>query len=184
MYIGLNPVIQEVSFTSLNDLIYKTFLNNKTMTQRSTFLKPFFALAAFLTLTTGVFANDGRTINEKLLETFKQTFPNAEQVKWMEQPDKYTVNFREDGILTKIDYDMDGNFVSSLRYYSEKNLPVNVICKLQKKYADKKVFGVTEMTTDSAVEYYIKLEDATNWITVKSNVDGNLSVVEKYKKAS
>jgi len=48
----------------------------------------------------------------------------------------------------------------------------------------KKVFGVTEMTTDSAVEYYIKLEDATNWITVKSNVDGNLSVVEKYKKAS
>ena len=153
------------------------------MTQRPSFQKFFFASVCFLALSAGAFANDGRTINEKLLETFKQTFPNAEQVKWMEQPDKYTVNFKEDGILTKIDYDMDGNFVSSLRYYSEKNLPVNVICKLQKKYADKKVFGVTEMTTDSAVEYYIKLEDATSWITVKSNVDGNLTVVEKYKKA-
>ena len=39
------------------------------------------------------------------------------------------------------------------------------------------------MTTDAVVEYYIKLEDAENWITVKSNVDGNMQVVEKYKKA-
>ncbi|HWK02310.1 MAG TPA: hypothetical protein VNS58_01680 [Puia sp.] len=154
------------------------------MTQRPSFRKFLFAFACLLSLSAGVFANDGVTINEKLLASFKQTFPNAEQVKWMEQPDKYTVNFKENGILTKIDYDKDGNFVSSLRYYSEKNLPVNIICKLQKKYADKKVFGVTEMTTDAAVEYYIKLEDETSWTTVKSNSDGSLQVVEKYKKAA
>ena len=40
------------------------------------------------------------------------------------------------------------------------------------------------MTSDSNVEYYIKLEDAENWITVKSNVDGFMQVVERYKKAS
>ena len=154
------------------------------MTQLPSFRKFLFAFACLLSVSAGVFASDGFTISEKILASFKQTFPNAEQVKWMEQPDKYVVNFKENGILTKIEYDMDGNFVSSLRYYTEKNLPVNIICKLQKKYADKKVFGVTEMTTDAAVEYYIKLEDATNWITVKSNADGNLQVVEKYKKAS
>jgi hypothetical protein len=123
------------------------------------------------------------TISDKLLATFKQTFPDAEQVKWVEQEDKYTVNFKEKGILTKIEYDKDGNFVNSLRYYTEKNLPVNILCKLQKKYADKKVFGVTEMSTESAIEYYIKMEDANNWITVRSTQDGNMQVVEKYKKA-
>lgn len=153
------------------------------MTPSASFRKLLFASLCLLTLSAGAFANDDFTINEKLLQTFKQTFPNAEQVKWLEQADKYTVNFKENGILTKIDYDKDGNFLSSLRYYTEKNLPVNIICKLQKKYADKKIFGVTEMTTDAAVEYYIKLEDATSWTTVKSNVDGNLQVVEKYKKA-
>lgn len=154
------------------------------MTPSQSFRKPLFAILCLFVFSAGAFASDGFTISEKLLQSFKQTFPNAEQVKWMEQADKYTVNFKEDGILTKIDYDKDGNFLSSLRYYTERNLPVNIICKLQKKYADKKVFGVTEMTTDAAVEYYIKLEDANNWITVKSNVDGNLQVVEKYKKAS
>lgn len=153
------------------------------MTQRVTIQKTLFALVCCLTFSAGAFARDGFTISEKMLNSFKQTFPDAEQVKWLESADRYTVNFKENGILTKIDYDKDGNFVSSLRYYTEKNLPINILCRLQKKYADKKVFGVTEMTTDAVVEYYIKLEDADNWITVKSNADGNMQVVEKYKKA-
>jgi len=157
------------------------------MTPRVFIQKTLFVLVCSLTLTAGAFAsngpNDAFTINEKMLKSFKQTFPDAEQVKWLEQADRYTVNFKESGILTKIDYDKDGNFISSLRYYTEKNLPINILCRLQKKYADKKVFGVTEMTSDAMVEYYIKLEDDQNWITVKSNADGNMQVVEKYKKA-
>ena len=153
------------------------------MTPRLTIQKTLFALVCCLTFSAGAFAADGFTISEKMLSSFKQTFPDAEQVKWLESADRYTVNFKENGILTKIDYDKDGNFISSLRYYSEKNLPINILCRLQKKFADKKVFGVTEMTTDAVVEYYIKLEDADNWITVKSNADGNMQVVEKYKKA-
>src|ERR1700754_4468201 len=138
-----------------------------------------------LVLSAGAFAGAPEyTISDKLLQAFKQTFPDAQQVRWAEQEDKYMVNFKQGEILTKIEYDKDGNFVSSLRYYSEKNLPVSILCRLQKKYGDKKVFGVTEMTTESAVEYYIKLEDATTWMTVRSNSDGNMQVIEKYKKAS
>jgi len=154
------------------------------MKRSQIFRKHFLTLASLLTLSAGVFAADNFIINEKLLQSFKQTFPDAEQVKWLEQSDKYTVNFKENGILTKIDYDKDGNFLSSLRYYTEKNLPINILCKLQKKYSGKKVFGVTEMTTDSNVEYYIKLEDDKNWITVKSNADGIMQVTERYNKAS
>jgi hypothetical protein len=137
-----------------------------------------------LAITAGAFAAPNFTISEKLLQTFKKTFPDAQQVVWSEQGDKYTVNFRQDEILTKVEYDKDGNFQNSLRYYTEKNLPVTILCRLQKRYGDKKVFGVTEMATESSVEYYIKLEDAENWITVRSNIDGNMQVVEKYKKAS
>ena len=152
------------------------------MTPISTVKKSILVLFCLLSVSAGVFADKGVNISEQLLQSFKQTFPNAEQVKWLESSDKITVNFMDAGILTKVDYDREGNFVSSVRYYYEKNLPVNIICKLKKKFAGKTVFGVTEMSTDSSVDYYIKLEDEKSWTTVKSDVDGNMEVVEKYKK--
>jgi hypothetical protein len=153
-------------------------------------------VATFLvTLSAGVFANrnfttgdnpgatPASTISDKLLQAFKQTFPDAIQVKWVEEPTRYTVSFKQNEILTKVEYDKDGNFVSSLRYYSEKNLPVTVLCQLQKKYAGKTIFGVTELATDASTEYYIKMVDDRNWMTVRSDADGNMQLVEKYKKA-
>jgi|SRR6185437_1166577 len=155
--------------------------------------RSFLVGCCFLTLTTGSFAatnvnpanptNGEAIISDKLLQAFKHTFPDAREVRWIEQADKYTVNFKQGDVLTKVEYDKDGNFLNSLRYYSEKNLPVNILCRLQKKYADKSVFGVTEMTNDSFVEYYIKMQDAQNWYTVHSDSEGNMRVVEKYKKA-
>ena len=61
---------------------------------------------------------------------------------------------------------------------------MNIICKLKERYKGKTVFGVTEMTTDSSVEYYIKLEDSKTWITVLSTVDGNMEVTEKFNKTA
>ncbi len=165
------------------------------MTPRHFIQKNFLAAFCFLSFSAAVVAGPALplspaysagpsySISEKLMKSFQKTFPDAEQVKWVEQENQYTVNFRQNGNLTRVVYDKDGNFLSSLRYYKEKGLPVSILCRLQKKYADKKVFGVTELTTENSVEYYIKLEDDNNWITVRSTVDGNLQVVEKYKKA-
>jgi hypothetical protein len=158
------------------------------MTPRHLIQKSFLVACCFLALTTGSFAAtnknvDDAIISDKLLQAFKHTFPDAREVKWIEQADKYTVNFKQGDVLTKVEYDRDGNFLNSLRYYTEKNLPVNILCRLQKKYADKTVFGVTEITNDTSVEYYIKMEDAKNWLTVHSDSEGNMRVVEKYGKA-
>jgi hypothetical protein len=146
--------------------------------------KSMLILVSFLSMSAIVFARDGGTVSEKLLQSFKLAFPDAQDVKWVEQTDKTTVNFKDNGFVTQVDYDKDGEFMSSVRYYDEKNLPVNIICKLHKKYPGKTVFGVTERTTDSNVEYYIKLQDDKSWITVKSNSDGSLEVTEKFKKTS
>ena len=157
------------------------------MTPRHLIQKSVLVACCFLALTTGSYAATTPTpdaiISDKLLQAFKHTFPDAREVKWVEQTDKFTVNFKQGDILTKVEYDKDGNFLNSLRYYSEKNLPVNILCRLQKKYADKTIFGVTEVTNESFVEYYIKLEDAKNWLTVHSDSEGNMRVVEKYGKA-
>ena len=119
-----------------------------------------------LTISAGVFAggivSPELTISDKLLQVFQQTFPDAKQVKWVEEPNGYQVSFRQNDILTKVVYDKDAHYVSSLRYYSEKNLPVTILCQLQKRYAGKTVWGVTEQSTESSTEYYVKMVDDRN----------------------
>jgi hypothetical protein len=137
---------------------------------------------ATLAFANNSFARRAAEVTEKVKKEFKETFPFAEKVDWEEFPDRYIVHFEESNVRAVVDYDKDGNYLGSKRYYGESNLPVNILYKIRKKYADKKIFGITEIATDNSIDYYIKMEDATNWITIKSDPSGNFEQVEKYKK--
>jgi hypothetical protein len=123
-------------------------------------------------------------VNEKLLQSFKESFPNAEKVAWDVQPGIYIVHFMDDGVTTRIVYDKEGAFISSIRYYQERNLPYYLLNILKKKYAAKTIYSVTELASTAGIEYYVKLEDARVWLTVRMDGEGNLGVVEKYRKAA
>jgi hypothetical protein len=123
------------------------------------------------------------SVNEKVLKSFNETFPHAQQVSWQEFSDNYIVNFKEGEVRSRVTYDLDGNFVSATRYYFEQNLPINILCKLKNKYSGRKIYGVTEIETETSVEYYIKLEDDNFWTTIKSDSGSNFEMVEKLRKA-
>jgi hypothetical protein len=142
--------------------------------------KIFLAVSCFLMLVIPAFSN---TPNEKVLKIFQATFLTPEQVKWSEYENYYDVSFIQSGIRSRVKYDKEGNFLSSMRYYGEEHLPINVVSELKKKYADKKVFGVTEITNEDEVTYYVKLEDAKRWYTVKISGNGHILSTEKFWKA-
>jgi len=121
--------------------------------------------------------------SDKVLKSFNSTFVNAEEVKWFDHADYYEVSFYQNDIRSNVIYDLAGNFMSSTRYYKAQDLPTSILCKLNKKYADKKIFGVTELTNNDEVNYYVKLEDAKNWLTIKVSGNGQMDVHEKFKKA-
>jgi hypothetical protein len=125
------------------------------------------------------------TINEKLIKAFQTAFPMAEKVDWNENGDHYFVHFRENSVISEIEYDHDGNFIESERYYKDVSLiPIHLAWELHKRFPDKTIFGITETNTDSETDYYIKLEDSKGWITVKGTSDGICHVVEKFNKQS
>jgi hypothetical protein len=127
--------------------------------------------------------NGPATVNEKLLKDFQAAFPMAERVEWNETGDHYFVHFKDHEIVSEIEYDHEGNFIASLRYYKSIDLlPLNLAWKLHKRFPNKNIFGIIETNTETETYYYVKMEDSKVWITVKCSSDGILVVVEKFNK--
>ena len=122
-------------------------------------------------------------VSERLLKTFKESFPNAEKVIWDESKDFYTVSFVQQSILNRITYEKNGDFASAIRYYTERSLPYYLINVVKNKYPREKIYGVTEITTTAGILYYVKLEGPKHWLTVMLDSDGDSFVQDKYLKA-
>lgn len=121
--------------------------------------------------------------NDKVLKSFHATFLSPKQVKWYEHKDYYEVSFAQASVRANVKYDLEGNFLSSTRYYKEHQLPANILYQVKKKYADKTIFGVTEVANPEEIYYYVKLEDSKRWLTIKVNSNGQMEVYEKFRKA-
>lgn len=123
-------------------------------------------------------------VNDKVLKAFNETFTNAKDVTWEEfANNNCQANFKMNEIIVKVLYDDNGNLLQTMRYYTEKNLPPNILAKLKKKYPGKDVFAVTEITNDTELSYNITLRDENNWYVVKSDYLGNLQQTSKFKNA-
>ena len=128
------------------------------------------------------FANP--SVNEKVLKQFNIVFPSVQNVKWYEFDDFYQVYFDQGDVKCRIKYDLEGHIISTIRYYGESMVSPFLKAKLAQRFPDKKIFGVTELNSDNEITYDFVLEDEKNWMHVKSDAIGQMSVTEKFKKAS
>ena len=142
--------------------------------------KIFFALA--MVMSTASFATSPE-VDEQVSRQFKETFPAAIEIKWYDYETFYEVVFKNNDILCRVKYDLKGNIISTRRDYHEKDLSLFIVAKVKEKYTGKKIFGVTEITSSEGVTYNIVLEDDKNWINLNSDESGNISQVQKLKKA-
>jgi hypothetical protein len=157
-------------------------------------MKRLFVLTCALLVGTLSFAFTPRAIDEKLLHAFNTSFPHAEKVNWLESSQVFIVSFVDNGVRSRITYQKDGVISSYIRYYFEEGLPATIRLALQRSYPGKKVWGVVEVSAlpdpnnagaGSALQtaWYVKLESASTWMTVRIDAEGNLEVTEKYRKA-
>jgi hypothetical protein len=143
--------------------------------------KIFFAIA-LISLST--FVQAAPPVTEKVLKIFQAIFPDVQNAKWYENENHYEVYFDKDDMKCRIRYDFDGKVMSTIRYYSEKSFPPFLRLKVSQKHPGKKIFGVTELNTDSELTYNIVLEDDKNWYHVSADAIGQLATTEKFKKAA
>jgi hypothetical protein len=146
-------------------------------------MKTLFISLMLLLGSTAVFATTPPDVNEKVLKAFHETFKDPENVAWHEYDDYYEVSFKQAEIKTLVRYDEQGNLLGTTRYYSEKELQPFIVSRLKSKYPDRSIYGVTEIFTETTLEYYVTMQDEKRWYTVKANSVGDLEQVDKFKKA-
>ena len=142
-------------------------------------MKKIVLLAITSLIMSTVFAYDP---NSKVLKAFSETFATAQNIKWQEFDDHYSVSFLYSGIQSKLNYDLEGNILGSTRYYDPAALPMNIFTKLKRENPNRELFGVTEITVGDDMVYFVKMQDAKYWITLKVDPSGNSQVYEKYRK--
>src|SRR6266498_594700 len=125
---------------------------------------------------------EAERVSEKLLYSFDKAFPLAENAKWLEDAKGYFVSFTQSGILSKVVYDPQGDFIYALRYYKEDNLPISVLLTVREKFTDKKIFSVTELSTPDNITYHLKLEDTKSWYSIQVTTLGDVTIEEHFKK--
>lgn len=164
-----------------NKFVPEFIQNPKTTIMKKIFL----AAALILGYSLNVLASGpvDPIVNEKVLDAFNKTFQNVEELSWTESSSTYEANFKHSTISTRVTYDKQGNIIQTIRSYYEQQLPIIILAKVKSKFQDKKVFGVTEISSDEGIFYYIMLEDEKNWTEIKADSFGTFAVNKKFKKA-
>lgn len=119
--------------------------------------------------------------NEKVLERFQSSFPDATDVSWSDDNDAYVVYFVKDQLQFRIWYNRDGKVQQTIRYYDASRLNPYVYAKVREKYSDWTPKLVTELTSDAGMEYQITIMRGDEWYDLRSNAYGELSVEKKYR---
>ena len=150
-------------------------------------MKKLFILFFSLVMGVYAFAIPGE-IDQKFVKAFDSSFPNAQDVSWMDYEESYEVSFVQNGIRSRVFYPKDQSYVRLTRYFKEASLPYSVQVIIKKQFPEKNIYGVTEISTITdgwkhlSVAYHIILEDEDKWFTVIMEDDGNLSIGKKLKK--
>ncbi len=112
--------------------------------------------------------------DSKIVKRFHETFPNAQNVKWMDDNAGYFVSFTQNGNFNKVFYNTAGNFVYSLKYCNGNELPTNIVMSLNKEFGNSKILGVTEVTTQNNMVYNIKLSKEDKLYDLNLLADGTV----------
>lgn len=137
----------------------------------------------FLVLLVGLAASAAPIkVDERVQKLFVEAFPAARSVTWYTTETHYQVVFLNGDLQCRITYQLDGTVERTERYYAEGNLPPFVLAKIKSKYAAYKVHGVTEITTELGVVYYLVLEGDKKWLEVEADETGRSFISRRFNR--
>lgn len=128
----------------------------------------------------------------KVTRHFWRTYGESKNEKWYSIKDGVMAEFQDKNILYKVIYNSKGNWVYTLKQYTEKELPEEVRARVKTVYYDYPIRYVTEINEEinqwdnfnrpeSIVVYLLHVENDQESKTIRV-ANGEMDLVETYDK--
>jgi hypothetical protein len=122
-------------------------------------------------------------VDERIQKLFAEAFPKAKSVTWYGNETHYEVVFFYKDAQCRITYRLDGVVERTERYYSAEDLPPFVLSRVKRNYDGYRIHGITEITTELGMTYYIILEGEQKWVQIQADELGNSYLVKRFKRS-
>ncbi|MGZ3854148.1 MAG: hypothetical protein ACXVLT_05515 [Flavisolibacter sp.] len=121
------------------------------------------------------------TANDRVIGKFEKSFPNANGENWLKTKNGFAVRFSSNNINELVFLTKRGGVLSSIKYFSEKDIPSDVKEMVKYVYPTYTIKSGREIQACNKTAYLVTIEDADSWKTVRV-VDGEMDVYEAYVK--
>jgi hypothetical protein len=117
----------------------------------------------------------------KAIRNFWKMFGEPENEKWSSLSGGSLAQFDRQGKAYRVIFDKRGNWVYTLKQYTEKELPAGVRARVKSVYYDYPIGWVKEVDQLQQVVYLIHIENEQEWKTIRVSED-EMEEAESYSK--
>jgi Putative beta-lactamase-inhibitor-like, PepSY-like len=127
-------------------------------------------------------ASTENIVNSKAVKDFNGRFDQVSEAKWFEISSGYCTYFLSDGFQHRAFYDKKGHWQSTLKFFSEDNLPKAIRKTVRSNYTDYSITMVEEVDVASTQVYIIYLENGTSFKNLRVSKKGDMNIIVDLKK--
>ena len=120
-------------------------------------------------------------ITPVVLESFQNTFRNADEVNWTESKYFFKAEFLFNGQYVSAFFTKGGYLIATAKNLVFSELPLGLQINFKESYNDFWITDLFEMTKDGETTYYITVENADQKTVLQSSLN-NWSVFDKKSK--
>jgi hypothetical protein len=121
------------------------------------------------------------TVSERVAKNFSKHFTAANDAQWVKDANGFVVRFTSNGIQNWAYLTKQGHCYSTMRYYTENELPAAVREQVKSAYEGFEITSVKEVQYDQKTSYLVTIVAAKTWKVVRV-IDGELDVWETHQK--
>jgi hypothetical protein len=114
-----------------------------------------------------------------LMQSFFETFTNAQDVKWEKRNGYNIASFTRDNIKQSAVYSELGQLIAVARQLSEKEVPEQLKADLAKRFKGYFATTIFEMKDDSGINYFATVTNGSKEKILKASKNKWISLKEK-----
>jgi|HubBroStandDraft_1064217.scaffolds.fasta_scaffold74582_3 hypothetical protein len=124
------------------------------------------------------------TLSVRAIKDFKSRFRKVQDETWGLTDNGFIVCFTNAGFKIHAYYDRKGNWLASLKYADETQLPFFISDVVKRTYCDLAITHVNIIEVPDRTVYLVHLEDEKTFKIVRVSEEGEMDVLHEYTKAN